>query len=74
MPTPRTARRGISPKPQSAWRYMTIKCGHRTTPEDQAVWAAWKPRGRVYYCDKCKKWLPQQPKPKPAPLPDEPLF
>lgn len=33
-----------------------------------------KPFKTAVHCDNCDEWVELAPKPKPAPLPDQPLF
>lgn len=54
--------------------YIHLRCGHLTTREAQLAFSAWKPKGKDHYCEQCGHWMEKLPKPKPEPLPEEPLF
>lgn len=79
LPRPK-ARRGRRQRPPadrtpaSVWRYRLLVCEHYTTPEELALNAVWKPKGKDAWCHRCQEWVLFKPKPKPVPLPVEPMF
>jgi hypothetical protein len=68
------ARRAVIEK--SLTGYVLLACDHWTTNQEIEAYSFWAPKGRPvkHYCEKCGKWVPKKPKPKPIVYPDEPLF
>src|SRR6516162_3460532 len=55
-------------------RVIRITCGHFTYLEDQQLYAVWRPKRGLVFCEKCNKWLAVMPPPVAPDLPNEPMF
>lgn len=53
--------------------YVLLSCGDYTTRDEIEFYSLWQPKRGRYYCSRHGSWKNQQ-KPKPHPIPDEPMF
>jgi transposase-like protein len=74
-PGPQSRRISVEDKlPASRWQFVQMVCEHYTTPEEIERYSHWQPKRGRYFCDKCGTWKDRKPRPKFAPIPEEPLF
>jgi hypothetical protein len=55
-------------------RYIPLTCGHHTSYEADQAYAAWRPTRDKHFCETCAHWVRREPKPKPPPPGDTPMF
>lgn len=49
-------------------------CGHTTDYDVQLRHSHARPKSGKLYCEICGRWVHEKKRPKPPPLPDEPMF